>query len=208
MYRVNDIFYSIQGEGAWAGRPMVFLRLSGCNLNCPFCDTDHASFREMTAKEIVRAVREAEKPYTGTYSCDTVCITGGEPLLQLDQKLIDALHGAGYRIHLETNGTLPLPSPVEWVTMSPKEGTQIRLEDPDEIKVLFRKPANEREAKKQDKALKKWPGDWEASWYSLQPIDEGDPAATAENTAAALDYVLRNPDWHLSLQLHKFLNIK
>ena len=101
MYRVNEIFCSLQGEGFWTGTPMVFLRFSGCNLKCPFCDTDHGGFREMSDGEIVAEILQAGG------SCRRVCVTGGEPSLQLDEVLVDALHGAGFKVHVETNGTRP-----------------------------------------------------------------------------------------------------
>ena len=134
MYRVNEIFYSLQGEGFWTGTPMVFVRFSGCNLRCPFCDTDHLEGRPMQAEEIVQAVRS-------TGSCKRVCLTGGEPLLQLDRELVDALHQAGYTLHLETNGTRPVPEGVDWVTLSPKEdfvsGGKVVLERADELKLVL-----------------------------------------------------------------------
>ena len=105
-YKVNEIFYSLQGEGWWTGTPMVFVRLSGCNLKCPWCDTDHRNGVEMSADEILSKVREASQGL-----CRRVCITGGEPLLQLDRALVKTLRDAGLKLHLETNGTLPLPCP-------------------------------------------------------------------------------------------------
>ena len=134
MYRVNEIFYSLQGEGFWTGTPMVFVRFSGCNLRCPFCDTDHREGRPMRVEEIVQAVRAAG-------SCKRVCLTGGEPLLQLDRELVDALHQAGYTLHLETNGTRPVPEGVDWVTLSPKEdfvsGGKVVVEKADELKLVL-----------------------------------------------------------------------
>ena len=114
MYRVNEIFLSLQGEGFWTGTPMVFLRFSGCNLRCPFCDTDHSGYREMSAEEIVTEILQ-----TGG-DCRRVCVTGGEPSLQLDEALVEALHHAGFQVHVETNGTRVLPGGVDWVTLSPK----------------------------------------------------------------------------------------
>ena len=116
---------------------MVFLRFSGCNLKCPFCDTDHFGYKEMTADEIVAAITEAGG------ECRRVCVTGGEPGLQLDRALVEALHGAGFKVHVETNGTRPLPE-VDWVTLSPKEDVKglkgngtVVLEKADEIKVVY-----------------------------------------------------------------------
>ena len=190
MYRINEIFYSLQGEGFWTGTPMVFVRMSGCNLRCPFCDTDHSGYREMRADEIV-----AEALSAGG-DCRRVCITGGEPALQLDRPLMEALHEAGYCIHLETNGTHPLPEGVDWVTVSPKadvpglkgDGTVV-LEKADEVKIVFLGADVERWA------------DFPAPWHFLQPC-------SCANTEQTMDYVRRHPRWRLSLQTHKLLNIR
>ena len=191
MYRVNEIFYSLQGEGFWTGTPMVFVRLSGCNLQCPFCDTDHRAGRPMTAEELVQAVR-AKGP------CKRVCLTGGEPLLQLDRELVDALHRAGYTLHLETNGTRPVPEGVDWVTLSPKEdfvtGGKVVLERADELKLVL--------APGTDPA--KWAG-FPASWHFLQPCAAPDGS---DNTAETVAYIQEHPQWRLSLQTHKLLNIR
>ena len=114
MYIINEIFCSLQGEGFWTGTPMVFVRFSGCNLKCPFCDTDHAKGTEMTAEEIV-----AEAVRIGG-GCGRVCVTGGEPSLQLDPILVEAFHAEGFKVHVETNGTRPLSGGVDWITVSPK----------------------------------------------------------------------------------------
>ena len=190
MYRVNEIFFSLQGEGFWTGTPMVFLRLSGCNLKCPFCDTDHSGFREMSATEIVAEVSEAGG------ACRKVCVTGGEPSLQLDKPLVEALHGAGFRIHMETNGTRKLPEGIDWITLSPKadvpglkgDGT-VLLEKADEVKVVF-----------QGADVEKW-ADFPAPWHFLQPC-------SCDNTEETVGYIQRHPGWRLSIQTHKYLNIK
>ena len=196
MYRVNEIFCSLQGEGFWTGTPMVFLRLSGCNLKCPFCDTDHGAFKEMTADEIVAAAKAAGGP------CGRVCVTGGEPGLQLDKDLVDALRGAGYMVHVETNGTRPLPE-VDWVTLSPKEGVQglkgdgtVVLERADEVKVVYEDGVEER-----------WAA-FPADWHFLQPCDTGDPEKNQAVQAKTIDHIQRHPLWRLSLQTHKLLNIR
>lgn len=191
MYRVNEIFYSLQGEGFWTGTPMVFVRLSGCNLQCPFCDTDHQDGRPMTAEELVQAVR-TEGP------CKRVCLTGGEPLLQADRELVDTLHLAGYKIHLETNGTRSVPEGVDWVTLSPKEdfmsGGKVVVEKADELKLVL--------APGTDPA--KWAG-FPASWHFLQPCAAPDGS---DNTAETVAYIQEHPQWRLSLQTHKLLNIR
>lgn len=190
MYRINEIFFSLQGEGFWTGTPMVFVRFSGCNLKCPFCDTDHAEGAEMSAEAIV-----AEAVRTGN-GCTRVCITGGEPALQLDSVLVEAFHAAGFRIHVETNGTHSLPEGVDWVTMSPKsdvpglkgDGTVV-LTRADEVKVVFL-----------GADVEKW-ADFPADWHFLQPC-------SCSNTAGTVAYILEHPHWRLSLQTHKYLNIR
>jgi len=197
MYRINEIFYSLQGEGFWTGTPMVFVRMSGCNLQCPFCDTDHASFRKMEAEGIA-----AEAAALGK-GCGHVCITGGEPSLQLDRVLVDALHGAGFRVHVETNGTGVLPENADWITLSPKNGVEglkgngtVVLEKADEVKLVF--PARD---------TQEW-ADFPAAWHFLQPCDTGDAGRNAAIQAETIAYIENHPAWRLSLQTHKLLNIR
>ena len=197
MYKVNEIFYSLQGEGFWTGTPMVFLRFSGCNLKCPFCDTDHSKYREMTAEEIVKEIQEAGG------ACRRVCVTGGEPALQLDRALAEALHEAEYLIHLETNGTRALPDGIDWVTLSPKADVpglkgdgSVVLERADEVKVVF-----------QGAEVEKW-ATFPAEWHFLQPCDTGDPDKNKALQAETIDHIQRHPHWRLSLQTHKLLEIK
>lgn len=187
QYRVNEIFYSLQGEGRWTGTPAVFVRLSGCNLRCPFCDTDFAAYRPMTAAQIVAAVT--------AYPSRHVIVTGGEPLLQLDGALVDALADAGLAIHVETNGTIPSPSPrIDWITCSPKEGatTTIDPADVDEVKVVMSRNDLDPEpyARLFPDALK-----------YLQPC-------SCQNTDFVVDYIKRHPHWTLSLQTHKMIEIQ
>lgn len=115
-YRINEIFYSLQGEGRWTGRPAVFVRMSGCNLSCPFCDTDFTHYKEMTAQDIVEQCLR-----TGN-ECRFIVLTGGEPSLQADDALIEAWHQAGYYVAVETNGTHLLPQGIDWITLFAKEG--------------------------------------------------------------------------------------
>ena len=197
MYKVNEIFCSLQGEGFWTGTPMVFLRLSGCNLKCPFCDTDHAGYREMTADRIIADLKAAGG------LCGRVCVTGGEPGLQLDRELVDALHAAGYKVHVETNGTRPLPEGVDWITLSPKtdvkglkgDGTVV-LERADEVKLVY-----------EDGVDPEWAA-FPADWHFLQPCDTGDPQKNGAILSQTIDHIQRNPNWRLSLQTHKLLKIK
>ncbi len=200
-YRVNEIFYSLQGEGRWSGTPMVFLRLAGCNLKCPFCDTDFSSFREMTIDGIIAEI-DAAGGNGGKYDsccgrsrgrCRKVVVTGGEPSLQMDEGLVEALHEHGYYVHVETNGTRALPQGIDWITLSPKsdwiEGAEPVIEYADELKLVYTGQDPER---------------WEhfnARLFYLQPC-------SCANTAETVQYVLSHPIWSLSLQTHKYLDIK
>ena len=194
--RVNEIFYSLQGEGYYSGTPAVFVRLSGCNLRCPFCDTRHESGREMSEKEIVEAV--------GQYPARHVVVTGGEPALQLTESLVDALHAAGRYVAVETNGTHPLPDNVDWVTLSPKsafvDGAEVMLTRADEIKVVYDGIHDpERQLSTLHSQL--------STLLFLQPCDTGDAARNRQITAATVEYIKQHPEWRLSLQIHKILNI-
>ena len=212
MYRVNEIFYSLQGEGFWTGTPMVFIRLSGCNLRCSFCDTKHQEFRLMSAEDIVRTVskidREANKNNPSWDDCGHVCITGGEPLLQLDSDLISALHKHDYTIHLETNGTKPVPPMVDWVTLSPKEdvphigpAAKVVLDQVQEVKLVY-------DGTMTEERLNRWAA-FPARWHFLQPCDTGDPQKNARIIKATIDYIKSHGGmWRLSLQTHKLLGIR
>ena len=202
MYQVNEIFYSLQGEGVWTGTPMVFVRLSGCNLRCPFCDTDHQEGWPMTARDILEAVRKEGG------ACRRVCLTGGEPLLQVNRELMDTLHDAGYQLHLETNGTRPVPPGIDWVTLSPKEDVpgllgngKVVLDKAHEVKLVY-------DGSLQEEKMEKWAA-FPAAWHFLQPCDTGNPEQNAENLSRTLDYVKgHGAIWRLSLQTHKLLNIR
>ena len=192
--KVNEIFYSLQGEGFHTGTPAVFLRLSGCNLRCPFCDTHHEEGREMTENEIVAQVRQ--------YPSRFLVITGGEPSLFLTASLVDALHREGWRVHVETNGTHRLPENVDWVTLSPKDAfvgevaARPVLPYCDELKVVFT-----------GEPLPDY-GHIEATHRFLQPCDTGDAARNREIMKGAVQYCLEHPAWRLSLQTHKVLDIR
>jgi len=177
--KINEIFYSLQGEGFWTGTPIIFIRFSGCNLHCDFCDTQHDSFTEMTDSEILAQI--------AVFPCKRVCLTGGEASLQIDEKLIELLHENGYIIHIETNGTKPLPDGIDWVTLSPKS-EQIALTKANELKIIF-----------QAKNLQQWLS-FNAEHFFLQPC-------SCRNTGETIRYILANPQWRLSLQTHKYLNI-
>lgn len=181
MYRVNEIFYSLQGEGYYTGTAAVFLRFSGCNRRCSFCDTDFAAFTEMSADEIVQAV--------SAFPARHIVVTGGEPLLQLDDTLVRALRGAGFYIQLETNGSLPVPTGVDWVTCSPKAAPWA-IDRIDELKVVY-------EGQDVEHIADLLP----AHRLYLQPC-------SGQNTAEVVAYILQNPRWRLSLQTHKLIDIQ
>ena len=203
MYRVNEIFYSLQGEGFWTGTPMVFIRLSGCNIRCPFCDTDHREFRLMEVADIMRAVAKVDPE-----NCGHVCITGGEPTIQLQEDLIDALHLHYYTVHLETNGTRPVPHSVDWVTLSPKEDVphigplaKVVLNQASEVKFVF-------DGTQTEDVIGRW-AQFPAKWHFLQPCFTGDSAANAAIVRATVQYVKSHADvWRLSLQTHRLLGIR
>ena len=135
MYRINEIFYTLQGEGAHSGIPAVFVRFSGCNLRCPWCDTEFAEYTEMSAEQIIA---EMQALYDVPNQRRKMCVlTGGEPSLQIDKALTDALHAADFYICVETNGTHPLPDDIDWITCSPKEGSKLALKRANEVKVVF-----------------------------------------------------------------------
>lgn len=195
--RVNEIFYSLQGEGRWTGTPAVFVRFSGCNLRCDFCDTEHEEGTEMSEEQIVEEVCQ--------YPAAHIVITGGEPLLQLTPSLVDKLHEKCKFIQIETNGTLvpedkDLLSQIDWVTCSPKYGRLPALGRIDELKVVFDSGDNGHLVEYAGIAVP-------SGEYYLQPCDRGDSAVNERILASCIDYVLNHPQWKLSLQTHKMLNI-
>lgn len=189
-YKINEIFYSLQGEGANTGTPAIFIRFSGCNLRCPFCDTDFATFTEMTAEEIAEAV--------AAYPARLVVLTGGEPALQVDEKLIDLLHAQDKYIAIETNGTRDLPLGIDWVTVSPKESGKLAFFEADELKVVYI-------GQDVEKYYKLFP---HAQHHYLQPCSVTRNGITTDNRDEVIRYCLDHPHWALSLQTHKILNIR
>lgn len=208
-YKVKEIYYTLQGEGAHTGRPAVFCRFTGCNLwsgreedrstaICQFCDTefrgtDGENGGKYTATELAEKVAELwtagmkqGKPYV-------VC-TGGEPLLQLDKKMVDAFHEKGIEVAVETNGTKLPPEGLDWICMSPKAGAELILTKGDELKLVF--PQLGAEPELYEKL------DYEH--FYLQPMDGPN---TAANIQLAIKYCLQHPQWKLSLQTHKMINI-
>jgi 7-carboxy-7-deazaguanine synthase len=210
VYSVKEIFYTLQGEGANAGTPAVFCRFSGCNLwngreadrpgaTCDFCDTDFVGTdgerggKFESAPALADAIAAAWP--AGARPHRFVVCTGGEPLLQLDAPLVEALHARGFRIAIETNGTLPAPSGIDWVCVSPKAATVLAIERGDELKLVYPQPLAP-------------PERFEAlafDHFFLQPMDG--PSREA-NTRGAIDYCLAHPRWRLSLQSHKIVGIR
>jgi organic radical activating enzyme len=181
---------------------MVFVRLSGCNLRCSFCDTNHSEFRLMTVEDIVKAVTKADPD-----NCGHVCITGGEPLLQLGTDLIDALHHFYYSVHVETNGTKPVPQGVDWVTLSPKEdvryigpGAKVVLDQAQELKLVY-------DGTMAPERIERW-AQFPAKWHFLQPCDTGDAARNTKILKDTVAYIKSGTTWRLSLQTHKLIGVK
>ena len=190
--KVNEIFYSLQGEGYWTGTAAVFVRLSGCNLRCSFCDTAHEAGEPLTEAAIVEAVAQ--------YPARHVVITGGEPSLSLTASLVDALHAIGRFVAVETNGTRPLPDNVDWITLSPKDAFERNgmpiLTRCDELKVVF------------DGSEPKTYEGITSTHRFLQPCDVGDARKNAEIMAACIHFIKTHPTWRLSLQTHKITQIR
>lgn len=210
-YLVKELFLTLQGEGAQTGRRAVFCRFAGCNLwsgreqdraraTCTFCDTDFVGTdgpgggRYGSPEDLARAAAALWKTSADADSKPYIVCTGGEPLLQLDEPLIEAFHGAGFEVAIETNGTVAAPEGIDWICMSPKAGTEIVLRQGDELKLVYPQAGVTPE---QFEAL-------DFSRFFLQPMDGPEREA---NTAEAVKYCLAHPRWRLSLQTHKLLGI-
>ena len=211
-YAVKEIFYSLQGEGAHAGRPAIFCRFTGCNLwsgqekhradaVCQFCDTDFVgtdgdgggSFKNAVAlaKAVVSYWPESITDIIHPY----VICTGGEPLLQLDKDLIEAFHNEGVEVAIETNGTIPVPEGIDWVCVSPKSGSTVVVEEGDEIKLVYPQEGHQ-------------PSDFvhlNFEHFFLQPMFDEDENDHVKET---IEYCLTHPRWSLSLQSHKLLGLQ
>ncbi len=208
-YAVKEIFLTLQGEGAHAGRASVFCRFSGCNLwtgreedrataTCAFCDTDFVGMdgtlggRYATASDLADTIAAQ---WTGAASQRYVVLTGGEPLLQVDADLIDALHARGFEIGIETNGTIEPPPGMDWICVSPKAGADLILRQGHELKLVYPQPG----------AMPETFEGLAFERFSLQPMDGPDVAG---NTEKAIAYCLAHPQWRLSVQTHKTLGIR
>lgn len=209
-YSVKEIFYTLQGEGAQSGRAAVFCRFAGCNLwsgrekdrataVCRFCDTDFVGTngpgggRFESAQALAAAVA-SHWPAVASGGKPLVVCTGGEPLLQLDQDLVSALHGAGFEIAVETNGTQAAPSGLDWVCVSPKADAQLVLTAGDELKLVYPQPL----------AMPERFEGLAFRHFVLQPMD-GPERAT--NTQLAIEYCMAHPKWRLGIQTHKVVGI-
>lgn len=194
FYRVNEIFYSLQGEGRWAGRAAVFVRFSGCNLACPFCDTDFSNGSRMHLEDIVHEVMSLSE------RCRFVVLTGGEPTLQIDEALVEALHSHGYFVTIETNGTRQYPANIDWVTFSPKDAFvgngAPAIKKASELKVVF---DGEHEVRDYD---------IDVEYRYLQPCDTGDSSRNKEILQRCIAFIEENPEWQLSLQQHKIIDVR
>jgi 7-carboxy-7-deazaguanine synthase len=216
-YTVKEIFYTLQGEGAQAGRAAVFCRFSGCNLwtgreedrsraVCQFCDTDFVGTgpdggKFAGATELADAVERCwgggstrTDSNEGAGTKYVVC-TGGEPLLQLDDELISALHQRGFQVAVETNGTQRAPRSLDWICVSPKAGAPLVQKSGSELKLVF----------PQDRAMPEEFESLDFAHFFLQPMDGTD---TAANTRRAIDYCLAHPRWRLSIQTHKLVGLR
>lgn len=211
-YKIKEIFYSIQGEGYYSGRPALLCRFSGCNLwsgreedrsrsICKFCDTDFVGTDGInggvypSAAELAHKVSLAWPVKKNKLTRPFVVCTGGEPLLQLDAALIAALHKENFEIAVETNGTLPAPAGLDWLCVSPKAGAPLKQSAGDELKLVFPQPG----AEPQKYARLPF------GHFFLQPMDGPD---REEATRRALAYVLAHPRWRISLQAHKILGVR
>lgn len=200
MRKINEIFYSLQGEGHHTGYPSVFVRFSGCNLECPFCDTTHEEGIMMSDNDIIRAIN--------LYSARWIVLTGGEPTLHIDEEFIRTLKRAtGKLVAVETNGTRPVPPSVDWVCVSPKTGidgipdssSEIRAAHADEIKVV--------DVGQPLEAYFSLPCRAEKTLMYLQPCYVADEKRFERNRLHTVQRVLADPRWTLSLQTHRYLNI-
>jgi 7-carboxy-7-deazaguanine synthase (Cx14CxxC type) len=208
-YAVKEMFLTLQGEGAQAGRRAVFVRFAGCNLwsgreqdrataVCRFCDTDFVGINGLGGGRFADAQAlsaAAVAMWGGGIAGRFVVLTGGEPMLQVDDALVDALHAAGFFIAIESNGTLPVHRGIDWICISPKAGSETVQRAGDELKLVWPQPGSDIAAMES----------WDFRHFLLQPLD--DPNADA-NHAAAMAMVMSRPQWRLSLQTHKLLGLR
>jgi len=217
MYKVNEIFFTLQGEGAHSGIPAVFVRFSGCNLKCPWCDTEFAEYREMSAEQIIQEILNLyDTPNERRKMC---VLTGGEPSLQVDDALVKTLHDAGFYICIETNGTRSLPDGIDWITCSPKAGespetldhsvSRLALKKVNEVKVVFT-GTYDPEIWRDVLEAEHWmlqPLRYTGEWLIEHAIDEWEDDRN-DNLDDTVRYILAHPFWRLSIQLHKIVGLR
>ncbi|MFD1788387.1 7-carboxy-7-deazaguanine synthase [Sphingomonas floccifaciens] len=208
-YAVKEMFLTLQGEGVNAGRRAVFVRFAGCNLwsgreqdraaaVCKFCDTDFVGTDGVGGGKFATAdllVAEVAGHWGEGRDRRFVVLTGGEPMLQVDDALVDALHAAGFEIAIESNGTLPAHPRLDWVCISPKAGSEVVQRAGDELKLVWPQPGSDPDAME----------GWDFAHFLVQPMDD---ARGAENVRAAVDFAMARPKWRLSLQTHKALGLR
>lgn len=208
-YAVKEVFLTLQGEGANAGARAVFVRFAGCNLwtgreadrasaVCKFCDTDFVGMDGTGGGRFADADALADAVAAGWgEGADKrfVVLTGGEPMLQVDAALVDALHARGFRIAIETNGTLPVEPGIDWICVSPKAGSEVVQTKGDELKLVWPQPGSDVDAIE----------DWDFANFLIQPMDD---ARGEANVRAAIDFAMARPKWRLTLQTHKMLGLR
>ena len=208
-YAVKEMFLTLQGEGVQAGRRAVFVRFAGCNLwsgreqdrataVCRFCDTDFVGVDGLGGGKFAdaAALAEAAAAHWGEGTADRfVVLTGGEPMLQIDDALVDALHARDFRIAIESNGTLPVHPGIDWVCISPKAGSETVQRSGDELKLVWPQPGSDPDAMER----------WNFANLLVQPLDDANAAANRE---AAVAFVMARPRWRLSVQTHKLLGLR
>jgi len=211
VFRVNNIFYSLQGEGRNTGRAAVFIRFAGCNLRCSFCDTEFESYREMSNEDILTEILKYENRDADCKPL--IVLTGGEPTLQVDEAFVDFLHQHGYEVAMESNGTRPAPGNLDWLTVSPKVNEKLEMRNekwemknekchqPDEIKIVFGENTDPAAIISHSSFLI-------PHLLYLQPCDTGDPDRNKAITQACVEYIKAHPQWRLSLQTHKLIDIE
>lgn len=194
--KINEIFYSLQGEGYWTGTPAVFVRFSGCNLKCAFCDTDHQNGRHYTTEEVISKIQK--------YPARHIIFTGGEPTLQLSRDLVERLHTLGKFLHIETNGSIRLSDDIEnnidWITVSPKDAP-IKIQRIDELKALYHGGGQNMAALDSIRTAN-------PDCRYLQPCDVNNPQENSRILSETIEYIKQNPRWRLSLQTHKIIGIR
>ncbi len=209
-YAVKEIFLTLQGEGVHAGRRAVFLRFTGCNLwsgleidrataICQFCDTDFVGMDGVNGGRYDAAAlaRKVSEIWGEGMDHRYIVMTGGEPMLQVDEELIAALHGQNFTLAIESNGTIAAHPDIDWVCISPKAGSQIVQTSGDELKLVWPQSGAQIETLES----------WSFANFLVQPLDSGDAAVNSANVAAATDFVMAHPKWRLSLQDHKILGL-